>query len=288
MKRLFFALVLAACAALAAEDQRQKARDLLDAGYADKNPDTRVEVASVMGLIGTREKLAEGFETMLKDKDYKVRSAVVRAMGDLNDKKMVPLLEQALKDSVAEVAFSAAKILAGMHEPAGKQALLAVYRGTEKGSSGFIASAFRDTARQFESPRTALLFGLRQGVGYIPVPGLGFGYTAVEGLILDPNFSPRASALLMLASDRSEESANRLRDAFVDKDWSVRAVAVQSLAMYGHTEDREEIAKLFEDKKDKVRFRAAAAYLRLWLVAEGAVDKPSAKPSEAPAAPPKP
>ena len=251
------------------DDDRQRARDILQAGIADKNPDTRRDVVSAIGLTGAKEKLVSDLTPLLDDPDFKVRTAVVRALGDLNDKQAVPLLERELRDAVPEVAFAAAKVLQAMGEPSGKDALLAVYGRETKGSSNFVSAKFRDTIRQFKTPRMALMFGVRQGIGFVPVPGLGFGFEALDGMISDPEFSVRATALLLLASERSSEVVGLAQTALGDKDWSLRAVGLQILAMQGTPAERDRIARLFEDKKDRVRFRAAAAYLRLCLVADG-------------------
>jgi HEAT repeat protein len=49
----------------------------------------------------------------------------------------------------------------------------------------------------------------------------------------------------------------------MDKDWSVRAAAVHSLALRNDPAVEREIAPLMEDKHQPVRLRAAAACLRL-------------------------
>jgi HEAT repeat protein len=88
----------------------------------------------------------------------------------------------------------------------------------------------------------------------------------MEALLLAPSFSPRANALLMLAVEPGESTERMLRDGLSDEDWSVRAAAVQSIAMQNRVEQRVELQALLGDKKDKVRLRAAAAYLRLTLL----------------------
>ena len=60
-----------------------------------------------------------------------------------------------------------------------------------------------------------------------------------------------------------------LRDALKDKDPSVRAAAVHSLALRGDPALIEDIAPLLNDSKPSVRLRAAAAYVRLVWVKAG-------------------
>jgi HEAT repeat protein len=75
--------------------------------------------------------------------------------------------------------------------------------------------------------------------------------------------SGRALAALLLAKEKDQESLDALRDALADSDWSVRSAAVHSLALRDHPEALSDLAPLLDDKKSAVRFRAAAAYLRL-------------------------
>jgi HEAT repeat protein len=48
-----------------------------------------------------------------------------------------------------------------------------------------------------------------------------------------------------------------------DKEWSVRAAAIHLVAIHPFPEFREKLIPLLDDKKDPVRERAAAAYIRL-------------------------
>jgi len=51
--------------------------------------------------------------------------------------------------------------------------------------------------------------------------------------------------------------------ALSDKEWSVRAAAIHLVAIHPFPEFREKLIPLLDDKKDAVRERAAAAYIRL-------------------------
>jgi len=48
-----------------------------------------------------------------------------------------------------------------------------------------------------------------------------------------------------------------------DKEWSVRAAAAHLVAMHPFPQFHEQLVPLLDDKKDAVRVRAAAAYIRL-------------------------
>ena len=118
---------------------------------------------------------------------------------------------------------------------------------------------------KFHSAPSAVLFIVGEGVGYVPVPGAGEGFSAISDLLKDPGLSDRASAMLILARDRKGAAGDLLRRALEDSDWSVRASAAQFIAHTAQTRLRDALTPLFEDKNSKVRFRAAGAYLHLSL-----------------------
>ena len=100
----------------------------------------------------------------------------------------------------------------------------------------------------------------------MPVPGLGAGVSAVSQMLTDESFSARATSLILLCQDPKKRSAgcpSMLDRAFVDEEWSVRAAGVQLVAGSRDPAMRGKLAGLFGDKSEKVRYRAAAAYLRL-------------------------
>ena len=111
---------------------------------------------------------------------------------------------------------------------------------------------------------------MQQGVGFLPVPGVGEGYSAMASMLADAEFSPRATALVMLASDRSPEVRTLIENAFTDGEWSMRAAAVQIAALRHERNWRGRMEPLIEDTHRKVRYRAAACYLRLGHSAAGA------------------
>ena len=60
-----------------------------------------------------------------------------------------------------------------------------------------------------------------------------------------------------------------LEDALSDKDWSVRAAAVHAIALRNDPALENHLLPLFDDKKEAVRVRAAAGYLRLEGIKSG-------------------
>src|SRR5436309_170196 len=98
------------------------------------------------------------------------------------------------------------------------------------------------------------------------VPGAGDGFSAIKELLKEPGLSDRAEVLLLLSRTKTQESRDLLLRALHDEDWSVRAAATQVIAQTAQADLRDSLLPLFDDKNQKVRLRAAGAYLHLSLV----------------------
>jgi HEAT repeat protein len=243
--------------------QAQLADQLLKQALLEKNPDKRKEAIIALSLEGARESVFSLLETALDDEDVQVRIAACTSLVALKDKRSIPPLEKALRDNVPEVSFAAAQALWQMDQPSGKEVLMAILSGEKKTSSGYITKQKRDAMRMMKNPGGLFKLAVKQGIGFAPIPGLGTGLASMESLMKDSGVSGRALAALLLGKDKGTASLEILRDALSDKDWSVRAAAVHSLALRNQPEVRRDFVPLMEDKKEQVRYRAAAAYLRL-------------------------
>lgn len=261
-----------ACAAIVDES-----RDILERALQDKNPDTRRQAAIALSLVGPREPFLSRLESLLDDRDVEVRLAAISSLADLKNKRTVAALHKALKDEVPEVSFAAAKALWSLNDPAGKEALLSVLGGETKASSGFITKQKRDAIRMMHTPKTMFLFALRQGAGFAPVPGLGAGISSMQGLLSDPGVSGRATAALLLGRDKDPDTMQSLRESLSDRDWSVRAAAVHSLALRNDPALEKELEPLLRDSKEPVRLRAAAACSRLEMIRHAVPAKSAAR-----------
>lgn len=235
---------------------------LSDAAHG-KDGDERRETALALSLVYAKDPAASLLDEMLRDKDYLVRVAAVDTLGELNDKSRLGLLKTALSDDVPEVAFAAAKALYALKTPEGREALQSVYEGDLKAKSNYVKKEMMNSWRRLKSPKSAFLFTVQQGIGFVPVPGIGAGYNAMMGIFGDAEFSARAVSLLMLCGDRGKACNEMLGAAFSDEDWTVRAAAVHVAATRNLTALKGQLAVLLNDKKEKVRLRAAAGYLRM-------------------------
>jgi HEAT repeat protein len=256
-------LLLAYSTLAAAEDAASRARSVLSQGASDNDPATRREVAIALSLINSRDTSAGLLATLAKDKDYSVRETAILTIGEINDPKLATVVLPALDDDVPEVAFAAARTLAKLRRPEGKRALVSIVSKETKGESGFFKDKVRDVARRMRTPKSALLFTVQTGIGFVPIPGIGQGFSAMNSMLADADFSARATALLVLAIDRTPEVRTILTQSFVDEDWSVRAAAVQAAALRNEPVWQPRLESMLNDSNKKVRFRAAAVYLRL-------------------------
>jgi HEAT repeat protein len=244
-------------------DTVQRCRSMLNDAVHDRNPDGRKAAAEALSLVGVKDNALQYLAPMLDDHDVSVRIAVVITLGDFKDNRTLPLLKKALQDPVPEVDFAAAKVLYLLHDPDGVQFLLDVVSGESKASSSYLSKEKRSALRMLHTPTKLFTYIAIQAAGFAPVPGLGFGLPSAQGILLDPDSSARAGSLLLIGSSRDPTLANAVGSALSDKEWSVRAAAIHLVAIHPFPEFREKLVPLLDDKKDAVRERAAAAYIRL-------------------------
>ncbi len=144
--------------------------------------------------------------------------------------------------------------------------MLAILERETKTQSSFLTAQKRDTLRLVHIPKGMMMFAIKNGVGFAPVPGIGEGVSSMQDLLSDNGVSGRATTAVLLGNDRSPEVLAALKEALTDKDASVRAAVVHSLALRNDPSMLPLIKEQFDDASEAVRLRAAAAYLRLvWL-----------------------
>jgi HEAT repeat protein len=248
-----------------ANPNEERARTLLEAAVKDKNGDTRRHAIEALSLVNARDPWIGYLEEAVTDKRADIQLAAIASLLDLKTDRTAAIIQKALKGPAREVSFAAAKALWTLKDPAGEKALLSVLSGEMKTSSGFFSRQKREAFRMMRTPRGTFIFVVSTGiqVAPVPVPGLGFGAASVQGLMNDPTLSGRATAALLLANDPSPTVVNALKDSLKDKNWGVRAAAVNSLALHNDRTLAPVLLPLLDDTKDAVRVRAAAGYLRL-------------------------
>ena len=260
-----------ACRGWAATDAQ--CSEILQHALESKNPDTRKMAVVALSLASGRGPLFDQLVQMLQDKDVEVRQAVVASLADVKSPPATAALRKALEDPVPEVSFAAAKALWARKDKDGRDALLSVLGGESKTSSSFFSKQKRDALRMMHTPRTTFLFAVQQGVGFIPLPGVGEGVASMQGSLASSGVSGRASAALLLGADKDPATIDALKDALSDKEGSVRAAAVHSLSLRNNPTFKAQLETLLEDSSEPVRLRAAAGYLRLSSIEETTAKK---------------
>lgn len=240
-----------------------RARSLLENSLKDKNPDTRRHAVQSLGLVSPTEPYVSELEAMLEDKDVEVRLATIASLVDLKSDRTISVLRRALDSDVPEVSFAAAKALWTLNEPSGREALISVLSGETRTTSGYFTRQKRDALRMLHTPKTMFMFVVKTGAIFSPVPGVGAGISSLQGILSDPSVSGRAATALLLSNDESPGILQALEDSLADSDWSVRAAAVHAIAVRNDPALEADLVPLLDDKKEAVRVRAAAGYLRL-------------------------
>ncbi len=243
-----------------------KARTHLHEALEDGNPDTRKQAVQALGLIGPRQPYLGQLIDMLEDKDVEVRIAAISSMVDIKSPEVIAPLRKALEDDVPEVSFSAAKALWALNDPAGREALLLVFEGESKMNSNYLSRKTRESLRMFRTPKRLMMFVFRKGAGSVGVPGLGRGLSSLEGMLIDGELTGRAGTALLLSNDNDPRVVAALREGLSDKTWTVRAASAHAIAVQNNIALQADLIPLLDDKKEAVRVRASAAYLRLELI----------------------
>lgn len=258
--------VLLACSVVASfgqeptdiESPTHKAWDMLmNAAFSKRSAD-RTNGIRALGLLGDSARARELAESALKDRDSNVRAAAATALGQMHAKESVAKLEQALSDRKIPVVMAAAQSLRDLKDD--KSAYNVYYElltGERKTNDGVIA----EQLQTLKNPKELAKIGFSEGIGYVPFAGIGWdAYRTLRKK--DPN-PVRAVAAKVLANDPDPASARALVRATNDRDWIVRAAAVEAIAQRGDAKLLPNVERRFKDRNAKVRFTAAAAVIRL-------------------------
>lgn len=240
------------------ESPTHKAWDLLmNAAFSKKIID-RTNGIRALGLLYDNERARPLAENALKDPNSSVRAAAATSLGQMHAKESIPKLQKALADTKIPVVLAAAHSLRELND---EKTAYAVYfdllTGERKSKEGLITKQL-DTLKD---PKELAKIGLSEGIGYIPFAGIGWdAYRTMNKK--DPN-PARAVAATFLAHDPDPATAKALVKATDDKDWIVRAAAVEAIAQRGDASLLPKVELKFADKNPKVRYSAAAAVIRL-------------------------
>lgn len=240
------------------ESPRHRAWDMLVTAAFSKVTTDRTNGIRALGLLRDNARARELAENALKDPKPEVRTAAATALGQMHAKESIPKLEAALSDIKIPVVMAAAHSLRQLEdEGSAYDVYYELLTGERKTHDGLIAQQL-DTLK---NPRELAKIGFSEGIGYIPFAGIGWdAYRTMHKK--DPN-PVRAVAATLLAHDPDPATAKALVHATKDKNWIVRAAAVEAIAQRGDPSLLPKVQLRFSDRNPKVRYSSAAAVIRL-------------------------
>jgi len=266
LTRLRISLFLASaavCAVLSvpssfAVSGQQKAWALFESAAQSKNAAQRALGIRALGLLRDNahaRKLAEG---ALEDDRPEVRSAGAVALGQMHATDSIPKLQKLLNDDRMSVVMAAAHSLRDLKDNASAYSVYYDILTGERKGDGLIAQQV-DT---LHNPKELAMIGIEQGIGYVPFAGIGWDawrYTHKK----DPHPARAVAATLLAHDPDPKSSAALVKAAINDKDWIVRAAALEAIAERGDPSLEDKIEVSLYDVNSHVRFTAAATVIRL-------------------------
>lgn len=240
------------------ESPKHRAWDLLQTAIASKRTGDRTNGVRALGLLREDAKARKLAEDALQDRKPEVRAAAATALGQMHASTSIPLLQHALMDDKIPVVMAAAHSLRTLKDDTSAYAVYYdLLTGGRKSGDGLIAKQLKT----LKDPKELAKIGVSEGVGFVPFAGIGWDAWRTMHK-KDPN-PVRAVAASYLAHDPDPATGNALVEATHDKNWIVRAAAIEAIAQRGDPSLLPKIEPSFADKNPKVRFSAAAAVIRL-------------------------
>jgi len=238
-------------------ETREKAWAILREGLKDTNTDKRAKAARALGLLTGSTEAEKAAVLALKDEKPNVRLAAAKALGSMHAENAKGNLEEALGDSEPSVVLAAANSLLLLHDDVGYDTYYEVLTGEKRASKRLIKEQL-DTLK--EKKKVAQM-GFEEGIGFIPFGGIG--YEIFKTVTKNDSSPVRAAAAKKLAHDPEPDAGEALARAAEDKDWKVRAAALDAIALREDASLVSRIVSSMDDKNDVVRFTAAACVAHL-------------------------
>lgn len=237
---------------------QQKAWAMFESAAKSKSISQRATGIRALGLLQNNAHARRLAEAALDDDKPEVRTAAATALGQMRAIQSIPKLQGLLKDERISVVMAAAHSLRDLKDNTSAYSVYYDVLTGERKGDGLIAQQI-DT---LHNPKELAMIGLEEGIGYVPFAGIGWDawrYTHKK----DPH-PVRAVAATLLAHDPDPKTGEALvKAALNDKDWIVRAAALEAIAQRGDPTLEEKIEMSLFDTNVHVRFTAAAAVIRL-------------------------
>jgi len=246
----------------------ERAWAMFEAAAKSNSASERAMGIRALGVLRGDEHARKLAEAALEDPSPEVRIAGATALGQMQAKESIPRLQKLLSDDKVSVVMTAAHSLRDLKD---NKSAYAVYYDILSGGrkTGGVLSQQLDT---LHDPKAMAKIGFEQGIGYVPFAGIG--WDAYRYMHKKDPHPVRAIAASFLAHDPDPASGVALADAALkDKDWIVRAAALEALAQRGDPAFESKVEYGFFDSNPHVRYMAAAAVIRLTTIAESRKDK---------------
>ncbi len=221
------------------QDARERAKmkfqgDIEDMirGLRAKDDDTREEAARALGEI-QNPRVIDPLVTALGDDNRYVRNEAARSLGRIKDRRAIPALMEALKDEDRYCREGAAEGLGDMGEIA-------------------VPSLIDGLTDQDWHVRMGAVIALR-------IIGDPDAVPHIEALLSDENRFVRREAVKSLGRIGNEHTIEALVKALSDEDAGVRMRAIGALARCGRESAIEPIIGALNDEDSSVRLRATRA-----------------------------
>lgn len=244
---------------------RQAAWEAIDASLADGSSEHRREALAAIGTIGAPDPEAvRRVESALQDKDLFVRQAAALVLGELKATSSIPKLQESLNDK-GEVAFAAAKALASLGDPTGRDFLVAVLAGERKDTApGIVANAKRKAKGELHHPEQLIFMGAEDATGAMFGPVSAVLPAVKDTVELKGKGAPgRAAATAYLGKDPDPDVIPLLEWGLSDDNQFVRLEAAKGLGQRGNSASIAKLQPLLAESHNYVRDMAAAAVIRI-------------------------
>jgi HEAT repeat protein len=240
------------------ESPRHRGWDMLLTAALSQRTSERTDATRALGLVRGNLEARQLAEQALTDRKPEVRRAAATALGQMHATPSIPKLQAALSDKDIKVVMAAAQSLRELKD---QKSAYAIYydllTGERKANDGIVAQQ----VQTLKDPKQLAEIGFSEGIGFVPFAGIGWdAWRTIHKK--DPN-PVRAVAATMLAHDPDPASGQALVKATNDRNWIVRAAALEAIAQRGDTSLMPHVVEKFSDRNEKVRYTAAAAAIRL-------------------------
>jgi HEAT repeat protein len=235
----------------------KRAWGILQDGLKDTSPEKRAWAVHALGLLPGNAMAEKSAIDALKDEKYEVRLAAASTLGSMLAAHAKEPLEAAMDDVEPSVVLAAANSLLLLKDDTGYDVFYAVLTGDMHGSQGLL----KKQMRTLKDKKKMAEMGFEEGIGFIPFAGIG--YEIFKTVSKDDASPIRSAAAKKLAHDPEPSAGEALVIATQDKNWGVRAAALEGIS---ERDDKSLVPKIvlsLDDEKDVVRFTAAACIVHL-------------------------